>query len=194
LPGKKYVPILIIIMLTIALGFTSSAAFAYWQDVSEVGNVVIRFEGEDANLVVDEMHDQFTGMLVPIGFVNFEGEVDEVVFEYEVSLDKTLVQTMNLVVTATEIKIGDSETYAQLVSISINNQSETFEGELFNSKVTVRIVVKLLEPIDEAEAIERGLNLDLVNVEDSRQAFEDIKGQTISFKITFSVTPRVPEE
>lgn len=194
MPGKKFVPIVIIIMLTIALGFTSSAAFAYWQDVSEVGNVVIRFEGENANLLVDEMHSPFTGMLVPTGYVNFEGEVDEVVFEYDVSLDKTLVQTMNLVVTATEIKIGDSDVYAELVLISINNQSETFVGELFNSKVTVRIVVKLLEPIDEAEAIERGLNPTLVNVEDSRQAFNDIKGQTISFKITFSVTPRVTEE
>lgn len=194
MPGKKYVPILIIIMLTIALGFTSSAAFAYWQDVSRVGNVVIRFEGESANLIVDEKHDTFTGMLVPVGYVNFEGEVDQVVFEYEVSIDKTLVRTMNLVVQATEIKIGDSETYAQLVSISINNQQGTFEGELFNSKVTVRIVVRLLEPIDEAEAIERGLNLELVNVENSRQAFDAIKGQTISFKITFSVTPRVAEE
>lgn len=193
LPGKKYVPILIIIMLTVALGFTSSAAFAYWQDVSQVGNVVIRFEGEDANLVVDELSDEFRGKLVPTGYVNFEGEVDEVVFEYEVSIDKTLVQTMNLVVQATEIKIGDSNAYAQLVSISINNQSGTFVGELFNSKVTVRIVVKLLEPIDEAEAIERGLNPALVNVEDSRQVFEAIKGQTISFKITFSVTPRVAE-
>lgn len=194
MPGKKYVPILIIIMLTIALGFTSSAAFAYWQDVSRVGNVVIRFEGESANLIVDEKHDTFTGMLVPVGYVNFEGEVDQVVFEYEVSIDKTLVRTMNLVVQATEIKIGDSETYAQLVSISINNQQGTFEGELFNSKVTVRIVVRLLEPIDEAEAIERGLNPELVNVENSRQAFDAIKGQTISFKITFSVTPRVAEE
>lgn len=194
MPGKKFVPVLIIIMLTVALGFTSSAAFAYWQDVSQVGNVVIRFEGESANLIVDEKHDQFTGMLVPVGYANFVGEVDQVVFEYEVSIDKTLVRTMNLVVQATEIKIGDSEAYAQLVSISINNQQGTFEGELFNSKVTVRIVVRLLEPIDAAEAIERGLNPELVNVENSRQAFDAIKGETISFKITFSVTPRVAEE
>jgi hypothetical protein len=52
----------------------------------------------------------------------------------------------------------------------------------------------LLEPIDEAEAVERGLDLGLVNVDDSEAAYNIIRGETISFKINFSVTPRVSQD
>lgn len=188
--GKKIVPVVIIIMLLIALGFTSTAAFAYWQDVSRVGNVVIRFDGEDANLIVQEVSDQFSGRLVPAGYVYFEGEVDEVVFEYEVSIDKTLVQTMNLVVEAIDVKIGETDEYSHLVEVQVGPELNAFEYELFNSVVTVTVRVRLLEPIDEAEAFERGLDPSLVNVENSEEAYNFIKGETISFKINFSVTPR----
>lgn len=185
--GKRYVPILIILMLVVALAFTSSAAFAYWRDIREVGNVVIRFEGEDANLIIEETSDAFTGMLVPVGHVNFENEVDFVEFMYEVQLDRTLVQTMNLRVVASEILIDDNPDYAHLVMITINNQGSDFQGELFNTKVVIRVVVRLLEPIDMDEAVSKGLDLSLVNVDDSVQAFNAIKGQTITFKITFMV-------
>ena len=187
---KKYIPIGIIIMLIVALGFTSTAAFAYWQDVSSIGNVVIRFDGEDAELVVTETSDAFSGMLVPEGRVYFEGEVDQVIFTYEVHIDKPLVQSMNLVVEAIEVKIGESDTYAHLVDIRIANGGDSFEYELFNSVVIVEIVVRLLEPIDNAEAIERGLDLELVNVDNAEEAFNSIKGEDISFVVSFSVTPR----
>ena len=191
--GKKTIPYLIITMLVIALGFTSSAAFAYWQDVSEIGNVVIRFEGEDANLVVEAQHDEFTGKLVPEGYVYFAGEVEEVVFEYDVSVDKTLVQSMNLVVEAKDVLIGESDEYAHLVDISIGNAKDYFVNELFNSVVTVTIVVKLLEPIDSDEATERELSSELVNVEDSELAYNTIKGEDISFTISFRVEPKEVE-
>ena len=41
--------------------------------------------------------------------------------------------------------------------------------------------------IDEQEAIEKGLDSSLVNVEDSKLAFEQIKGQTISFVLGFEL-------
>ena len=192
--GKRIVPVVIIILLVIALGFTSTAAFAYWQDVSRVGNVVIRYDGEDANLIVEQVSAEFTGRLVPEGYIFFEGEVDEVTFEYEVSIDKTLVQTMNLVVEAIEVKIGETDEYGHLVDVQVGPAKDEFEYEIFNSVVTVRITVRLLEPIDEAEAVERGLDLGLVNVDDSEAAYNIIRGETISFKINFSVTPRVSQD
>lgn len=187
---KKYIPIGIIIMLIIALGFTSTAAFAYWQDVSSIGNVVIRFDGVDAELKVLETSDSFTGRLVPEGRVYFEGEVDQVVFSYDVYIDKPLVQSMNLIVEAIEVKIGESDTYAHLVDIRIASGGDSFEYELFNSTITVVIVVRLLEPIDNEEAVERGLDLELVNVDDAEAAYNTIKGEDISFVVKFSVTPR----
>ncbi|PKK97291.1 MAG: hypothetical protein CVV58_02005 [Tenericutes bacterium HGW-Tenericutes-3] len=191
--GKRYVPIIIIIMLLIALGFTSTAAFAYWTDVSQLSNVVIEFEPEDANLIIEDKHQNFTGMLVPVGYVYIEGEVDQVVYTYDVSVDKTLVKSMNLVVDAIDVKIDGLDDYEHLVDIKIGNGDRHFVNELFNSKVTVTIVITLLEPIDAAEAAERGLASTRVNVEDSEAAFNAIKGKTISFTIRFRVEPRVLE-
>lgn len=187
---KRYVPIIIIIMLTTALGFTSTAAFAYWTDVSQLSNVVIEFEPENANLIIEDKQESFTGMLVPEGYVYLQGEVDQVVLEYDVSVDKTLVQSMNLIVQAIDVKIDGLEDYEQLVDIQIGNADRSFVNELFNSKVTITIVVRLLEPIDAAEAADRGLSVERVNVEDSVAAYNAIRGKDISFTIRFSVEPK----
>jgi len=191
MPGGKSAQIVIIIILIIALGFTSTAAYAYWTDVKTYSNVVLEFEGEDANLVIEQQSEAFTGMLVPEGHANFTGEVEEVVFVYEVSVDKELAKTMNLIVEAIDVKIDGVEDYEHLVEITIGNGDRYFVNELFNSVVTITITVRLLEPIDAAEAVERGLSEELVNVEDSEAAFNAIKGKTISFTISFRVETRV---
>ena len=188
--GRKAVPYIIIVILLSALSFTSVAAFAYWSDVQEVGNVVIRFDGEDAELKAELTSDEFTGQLVPQGHVYFEGEVDEVLFEYDVYLTKALVQSMNLVIEAFDVKIDDDSTYGHLVDINIQNQDDVFIGELFNTTIKISVVVRILEPIDSDEALERGLDPSLVNVEDSELAFNEIAGKTISFNLSFRVEPR----
>ncbi len=189
--SRKFLPIIIIIIiLMIALGFTSTAAFAYWTDVSTLSNLVIEFQGEDVNLVVQETNQPFEGKLVPEGHVYFEGEVDQVIFQYDVSVDKTLVNSMNLVVEAIDVKIGGFEDYEHLVDIQIGNGDRTFVNELFNSTVTITITVRLLEPIDAQEAANRGLGEERINVEDSVLAFDAINGETISFTISFRVVPK----
>ena len=187
---RKFLPIVIIIILMIALGFTSTAAFAYWTDVSTLSNLVIEFQGEDVNLVVQQTSQAFEGKLVPEGYVYFEGEVDQVTFQYDVSVDKTLVNSMNLIVEAIDVKIGGFEDYEHLVDIQIGNGDRYFVNELYNSTVTVTITVRLLEPIEEQEALNRGLSSERINVEDSISAFEAINGATISFTISFRVQPK----
>ncbi len=188
--GKRYLPIIIIIMLMIALGFTSTAAFAYWTDVSQLSNVVIEFEPEDANLIIEDTHQTFTGMLVPEGYIYFDGEVDQVIFTYDVNVDKTLVKSMNLIVEAIDIKIDGLEDYEHLVDIQIGNGNRYLVDELFNSTLTITIVTKLLEPIDAAEATARGFGEERINVDDSEVAYSAVKGKTINFTIRFSVEPR----
>ncbi|HCB67037.1 MAG TPA: hypothetical protein DEP70_05735, partial [Acholeplasmataceae bacterium] len=178
MPGGKSAQIVIIIILIIALGFTSTAAYAYWTDVKTYSNVVLEFEGEDANLVIEQQSEAFTGMLVPEGHANFTNEVEEVMFVYEVSVDKELAKTMNLIVEAIDVTIDGVVDYEHLVEITIGNGDRYFVNELFNSVVTITITVRLLEPIDAAEAVERGLSEELVNVEDSEAAFNAIKGKT----------------
>jgi hypothetical protein len=188
--GRKSLQLVVIIMLIIGLGFTSSAAFAYWNDVSRLSNLVIEFQGEDATLVVQQTSEAFVGQLVPEGYVYFDGEVDQVIFQYDVSVDKTLVNSMNLIVEATDIKIGGLTDYEQLVDIQIGNGNRYFVNELFNSVVTITVTVRLLEPIDSAEAVDRGLGESRANVEDSVLAYEAIKGETISFTLSFRVEPK----
>lgn len=188
--GKRSLQLVVIIMLIIALGFTSSAAFAYWNDVSRLSNLVIEFQGEDANLIVQETSDAFEGMLVPEEYVYFEGEVDQVIFQYDVSVDKALVNSMNLIVEATDVKIGGLIDYEQLVDIQIGIGNRYLVNELFNSTVTITITVRLMEPIDAAEAAVRGLDESRVNVEDSSLAYNAIHGETISFTVNFRVQPK----
>ncbi len=188
--GRRSLQLIIIVLLIIALGFTSSAAFAYWTDVSSLSNLVIEFEGENANLVILETSDAFEGKLVPHGYVYFEGEVDQVIIQYDISVDKTLVNSMNLIIEATDIKIGGVTDYEQLVDIKIGNGDRYLVNELFNSVVTITVTVRLLEPIDSAEAAARGLGIETVNVEDSLLAYDTIHGQTISFTVDFRVEPK----
>ncbi len=187
---RKGLQLIIILLLAITLGFTSTAAFAYWTSTELSSNVKIDFTEENASLVINETSDQFSGMLVPMNYAWFEGEVEEVTITYEVSVDKTLVKEVNLVVQATNVMIGDSETYGNLVNVTINGVQNVSTNDLFNSKVLVTVVVTILEPIDSEEANMKGLDESLVNVDDSVAAYQAIHGQTISFDLVFSVQPK----
>jgi hypothetical protein len=182
----RHVQILIIILLVIALAFTSTAAVAYWNDVNTNSNVIIEFGGEQANLQIVEVGDEFTGRLVPEGKAFFIGQYEEASFTYSVSVDKELVKSVNLIVEASDILIGGSSEYAHLVEITINGTRDLHINELFNSAVEVVVVVKLIEPLDESEVDDP----EDANVEDSVAAFEAIKGQDLSFTLSFSVEPK----
>jgi len=182
----KHIQILIIILLVVALAFTSTAAIAYWNDINTNSNVVIEFGGEQANLQIVEVGDEFTGNLVPDGRAYFVGQYEEATFTYSVSVDKELVKSVNLIVTASDILIGGSSEYAHLVEITINGTKDTHTNELFNSAVEIVVIVRLIEPLDESEVDDP---LD-ANVDDSAAAYDAIKGQDLSFTLSFSVEPK----
>jgi predicted ribosomally synthesized peptide with SipW-like signal peptide len=186
----RHIQIIIIILLIVGLAFTSTAAVAYWHDVNTTSNVIIEFGGEQASLEITETGTSFTGTLVPEGHAFFLGEKEEATFVYTVSIDKTLVKSVNLIVEAIEVKIGDSTEYAHLVDIQINGTKDEHTNELFNSEVVITVVIKLIEPLDESE-VEDPL---LANVEDSVAAYNAIRGQDLSFTLSFTVEPKESEE
>ena len=187
---RRSVQYVVIVLLLAALGFTSSAAIAYWNDVQNVSNVVVNFSDEEAELLIEQTSADFTGTLVPQYYDIFEGQTDEAVFTYTVSIDKTLVKEVNLIVEAINVKIGDSEDYVDLVHVTINGNDGYHVNNLFNSEVVITVVVTIDEPIDLDEANMRGLDESLVNVEDSVAAYEAVKGEIISFTISFTVEPK----
>ena len=188
--SAKHLQILIIILLVVALAFTSTAAIAYWNDVNTNSNVVIEFGGEQANLEIVESGDSFTGRLVPDGRAFFIGEYEEATFTYTVSVDKELVNSVNLIVSVTDVLIGESSEYAHLVEVTINGTKDSHTNELFNSAVDIVVVIKLLEPLDASEVE----NPEDANVEDSAAAFNAIKGKDLSFTLNFSVEPKAEVE
>ncbi|MFA6800929.1 MAG: hypothetical protein WCR19_02330 [Acholeplasmataceae bacterium] len=191
---RKGIQLIVILLLAITLGFTSTAAFAYWTNTVVSSNVTIEFTEEEASLDVHQSSAAFEGMLVPSNYAWFEGEVEQVTIVYEISIDKTLVKEVNLVVEALNITIGGSDVYSELVNVTINGTKDKSTNDLYNSIVYVTVVVTISEPIDALEASEKGLDESLINVEDSVAAYEAIYGQTIAFDLKFSVEPKLETE
>lgn len=155
--------------------------------MEKLNNVKITLGNDtEIDLNVVDISTAISGTLVPEGWAYFEGEVEEVTFEYKVSLTKELIQSMKLVVSAQNITIDGKTDYAHLVEVTIADEVGEKELDIFNTEVTVTVTVRLLEPIDEAEALEKGL---VANVEDSQATYEAIRGKEIALTLRFKLQP-----
>lgn len=189
----KSTTIMILIVLLIALGFTTTAAVSYWREIDFDNQLIIPIGGnEDATLLVYDVSETFTGSLVPVGRAYWVGEEDEVTFRYEVSIDKALAQQMDLLVTATNVRIADQLEYGVFIRVEINQQVGQGIIDIFNDVVEVVIKVRLLEPVDQSE-LDDGLVFDETKhylVDDAEAAFQAIIGQTITMTFRFEVRPK----
>jgi hypothetical protein len=176
-------------VLIIALGFTTTLAIRYWNEVTKTKNVTIFLGNEDqVEMNVIDVSPTFEGTLVPKGYAFWKGEVDEVHFEYEISItDRELIQTMNLVVEAINIKIGGSTVYAHLVEVTIVDEVGRKVIDFDGETAIINIIVRLLEPVDASEAAETGK---VANVDDAELAFNTIKGEEVEITLRFKIEPK----
>ena len=185
LKGKsKYIVIIAILM---GLALSISGVVAYWTSGLSTGNVVVELSDNEVNLEVNDLNGQFTGLLVPVGYDYFSGEVTEVELVYEVSIEEELIRSVQLMVEKLEVTIAGSTAYSHLVEVTIDNVLNQNVYDLFNDQIRIIVRVKLMEPIDEQEALIRGLSSEMVNVTNSQLAYEAIKGQTINIKLGFRI-------
>ncbi|MFA6678749.1 MAG: hypothetical protein WCS22_04350 [Acholeplasmataceae bacterium] len=187
---KKFnvVNIIVITILLIALGFTTTLAVRYWNEVSKLGNITISIGSVDGvELTIVNISEAFNGVLVPEGCATYVGEVEEVEFTYSVSLNKEVLNAQNLIIEAFDVTIDNDTEYAHLVQVYIEDELGRKELDYFNEVVTIKIVVKILEPIDAIEAAEKGKE---ANVENSEIAFEKIRGKHIGISLRFSIEPK----
>ena len=177
--------------LLVGLSFTTTSAFAFWKEVTVTREVEIAQIGEPIEILITDLSDGNDGLyLVPKGYAIAVGDVERIELHYDIGVSRELLNQVILRITTDDILIGDDDTYSHLVKITVMGTEDGIDLELFNDTITITVIVELLEPIDMDEAIAKGLDIELVNVEDSVRAYEEIKGKTISFVMGFELVKK----
>lgn len=177
--------------LLVGFIFTSTSALAYWRDVTVSKDIEIVTIGEPIEIIVTDINNGNAQLnLVPQGYAISVGDVEQVELQYEVSVSRELLNSVNLIITASDILINNVDTYSHLVDITIMGFDDQAILDLYNDTITITVQLRLIEPIDAQEAIDKGLDPSLVNVEDSVLAYVEINGQTITFVLGFELQPK----
>lgn len=173
-----------IIFLIIGLSFTMTSAFAFWREVTVTTEVEVITLGSPIEILVTDLNQSDNGLrLVPTSYAMSVGDVELIELSYDIGVSRELLNQVSLQVSINDILIDGSDLYSHLISIKVMGEEDGVELDLFNDTLTITIIVELLEPIDLEEAINKGLDLDLVNVENAIEAYETIQGKNISFSI-----------
>jgi len=171
-----------ILFLLAGFAFTSTSALAYWREVNTLKDVQVTTIGSPVEIIVADLNQGNESLrLVPMNYTISVGDVERIELYYNVGVSRELLNEVELHINAVNVLINDLSIYSHLVKITIMEQSSNAVLNLFKDTLLITIVVELIEPIDNEEAIRLGLDLDLVNVEDSVAAYETINGQDISF-------------
>ena len=171
-----------LLFLIVGLAFTTTSAFAFWKEVTVTNEIEVVTIGEPVKILVTDLNDGNKDLrLVPLGYAIAVGDVEKVIMTYDIGVSRELLNQVILRITVNDILIGDDDTYSHLVKVSVLGEEGGIDLDLFNDTITITIIVELLEPIDMDESISEGLDIELVNVEDSLLAYEEMNGKTISF-------------
>ncbi len=177
-----------LLLLVIGLSFTMTSALAFWKEVTVTSEVEVITIGDPVEILVTDLNiDSGAISLVPAGYAIAVGDVEKIELYYDIGVSKELLNQVILRITVNDLLIDGDDTYSHLVRVTVMGSEGGADLDLFNDTIRITVIVELLEPIDMDEAISRGLNIDLVNVDDSIQAYEDLSGKTISFTLGFEL-------
>ena len=144
---KKLTRNTIILVLMMLFTIVSVSSFAYW-DILEKSNSETIQVGEGTTIVVSAVAEVPEGkFLVPAGTVLKANDVEEVVLTYNVKLDKEALTALGLQVNASNVLVGGSSEYQNLVSIQIDLAQPTVNA----TDVLVTVTVVLNEPANLTE-------------------------------------------
>ena len=157
---RRYWPFVLIFVLALVTVFS----YAYWDSLQESDDIDDITIGEGVTLSINKVVD-LEGTLVPEEAVLKEGDVTEVVYKYTVSLDKEILEALNLVVECTNKAIGNNEALGDFFNVTITPNSTTIQ----NSSVEVTVKVTLNAPATKAE-------------------YDQIAGKQLSFTLNFTAS------
>lgn len=157
---RRYWPFVLIFVLALVTVFS----YAYWDSLQESDDIDDITIGEGVTLSINKVVD-LEGTLVPEEAVLKEGDVTEVVYKYTVSLDKEILEALNLVVECTNKAIDNKEALGDFFNVTITPDSTTIQ----NSSVEVTVKVTLNAPATKAE-------------------YDQIAGKQLSFTLNFTAS------
>ena len=157
---RRYWPFVLIFVLALVTVFS----YAYWDSLQESDDIDDITIGEGVTLSIKKVVDS-EGTLVPEEAVLKEGDVTEVVYKYTVSLDKEILEALNLVVECTNKAIDNNEALGDFFNVTITPDSTTIQ----NSSVEVTVKVTLNAPATKAE-------------------YDQIAGKQLSFTLNFTAS------
>ena len=140
------------------------SAYAYWDTLTTSSDETVEI-GEGTTLEFTETLEPEEGStLVPSDVVMKEGDVEEIVFEYSVSLDQEPLEDLDFEANVSNVLIGGETEDSNLVNVDV--QSPNLIG---SDDINVVITVTLDEPSDEDQ-------------------YDRIVNETITFDIEFSAS------
>ncbi|MDY0278057.1 MAG: hypothetical protein RBQ97_08230 [Acholeplasma sp.] len=176
--NKKYLGLMILVLLFVAASATT--VYAFWGNVFEKKLDNTLTIGEGFEMTVSATTADHSGkVLVPSTVVQKNGDVTSLEFTYTVELTDIPQNNLKLQITTNNIKIGDDATHNSLVILTVlhsiddeitwNNIMNNLPTFLDNDnlrKIKVKVIMELIEPIDESQ-------------------YNAIKGKNITFDIIF---------
>ncbi|HPF42369.1 MAG TPA: hypothetical protein PLH02_05140 [Bacillota bacterium] len=154
--------VFVAILVALLLGGTA-LAFSWWDNLSREQNETLQI-GEGVTLVVTAVATAPADkVLVPAGVTMTADDVDQIQLTYNVNLDQTVIDPLTLSVVATNVLIGGSSTYADLINIDITQAATTVN----DANVLVTVTVSLDMPSTQA-------------------IYDEIKNGQITFSLTFT--------
>ncbi len=157
---RRYWPFVLIFVLALVTVFS----YAYWDSLQESDDIDDITIGEGVTLSINKVV-VVEGTLVPEEAVLKEGDVTEVVYKYTVSLDKEILEPLNLVVECTNKAIDNNEALGDFFKVTITPKSTTIK----NSPVEVTVKVTLPAPVPKA-------------------VYDQINGKQLSFTLNFTAS------
>jgi len=153
------------VVLLLFLFAGSATAFAWWDTLDRSASEEVTI-GVGTRLSLDASTQSAEGNLIPLSANLKEGDVQEVVFTYTLSLDETITGTLPFSVDVNALEVGGVANPFNLVDVDVNTPTE-----IGNDAITVTITLTILDPSET----------------DAEDAYEAYAGKDITFTVDFSV-------
>lgn len=148
LKSKSTKRLLIFTLIALMIVGTIGGSYAYWDSLQDNDAIALAV-GEGTVLSIEVSSKNTDGKtLVPYGVLMNSNDINAATFNYDIELTKVAAvpATLSVTVVANSVKIGGSDTYADLVKITITADNTITETAQFT------VTVEFDREPDDAEA------------------------------------------